>query len=242
VTRRWFAPREQKARKIRRMLSDFLGEREPHELQCLDVGCGDGEIARHLSSYFGKIVALDSLFEPVHEAHGQKPAAPVTFLQADGTHLPFAAATFDVVICAQVYEHALHAERLPAEVERVLKPGGLCFFSGPNKVWPIEPHYLLPFLHWLPDRLATLYMRASGKGEQFDIRPYTYWHLRRLWGRFTFHDCTVSLLREPGRFGLSTPVLRLFRWVPPAFVRMLYFLLPNYNWILVKPDEEKNPH
>jgi ubiquinone/menaquinone biosynthesis C-methylase UbiE len=237
-----FAPRKQKALKIQQMLSEFLGGMEVHGLQCLDLGCGNGEIAWHLSSYFGRVVALDNLFELVYEAHNKGPVALVTFLQADGTRLPFAGNTFDVVICAQVYEHTAQVERLPAEVERVLKPGGLCFFSGPNKVWPIEPHYTLPFLHWLPDRLAALYMRMSGKGEQFDIRPYTYWRLRHLWGRFVLHDCTVSLLRDPDRFGLSTPVLRLLRWIPPFLIRMLYFLLPNYNWILVKPDEKNDPH
>ncbi len=56
----------------------------------------------------------------------------------------------DLVICAQVYEHVPDDRRLAEEVYRVLKPGGVVFFSGPNWLFPIEGHYHLPFLHWLP--------------------------------------------------------------------------------------------
>jgi SAM-dependent methyltransferase len=237
-----FAPREQKAAKIQHVLAEFLGEKNLRQLRCLDLGCGNGEIARHMASQFGEVIALDYVFELVRDAHRADSDVSSSFLQADGTCLPFADTSFDVVTCAQVYEHTAHAERLPREVERVLKPGGLCFFSGPNKVWPIEPHYLLPFLHWLPERLADWYLRATGKGDRFDIRPFTYWRLRRLWGRFVLHDCTAAVLREPDRFGLSTRASRLFARVPYSLLRLLYFLIPNYNWILVKPDAKQDYH
>ena len=242
MTWRRFAPRRQKALKIQNLFSEFLGEREARELQCLDIGCGNGEIARHLTGYFGNIVALDNVFQLVREAYEKRPVAPMSLLQAEGIRLPFTSTAFDVVICAQVYEHMANARQLPIEVERVLKPGGLCFFSGPNKMWPIEPHYRLPFLHWLPAKLAGLYMRASGRGAQFDIRPLTYWHLRRLWERFTIYDCTMSVLHEPDRFGLPLSMSRLFRSMPSFLLKMFYFLIPNYNWVLVKPDEKENPH
>jgi SAM-dependent methyltransferase len=236
VTWRQFAPREQKALKIQRILVDFVGEERLVRLRCLDIGCGNGEISRLLADLFSEIIGLDHDFDMVRQ--GQQGGSEVAFLQADGIQLPFADATFDIAICAQVYEHFLHAERLPAEVERILKPGGLCFFSGPNKVWPIEPHYKLPFLHWFPARVATSCLRASGRGEVFDIHPYTVWRLRRLWGQFSLHDYTVSMLREPERFGLSDPKLRLLDRAPVCLIKTIYFLLPNYNWILVKPDEQ----
>lgn len=235
MTWRQFAPREQKALKIQRILVDFVGEEGLRRLRCLDIGCGNGEISRLLADLFCDMIGLDYDLDIVRQ--GQQGGSEVTFLQADGIQLPFADATFDIAICAQVYEHFLHAEGLPAEVERILRPGGLCFFSGPNKAWPIEPHYKLPFLHWVPARAATSYLRVSGRGEVFDIRPYTVWRLRRLWGEFSLHDYTVSMLHEPERFGLSDPRLRLLGRAPVCLIKMVYFLLPNYNWILVKPDE-----
>ncbi|MGD2164887.1 MAG: class I SAM-dependent methyltransferase [Anaerolineae bacterium] len=238
TTWRTFAPREQKAHKITGILVDFLGGDRLRELQCLDIGCGTGEISRLLAGHVRGMVALDCAFDLVHEADNEESPSPVRFLQADGVCLPFGAASFDVVICAQLYEHVARVERLPKEVHRVLKPGGVCFFSGPNKAWPIEPHYKLPFLHWLPSGLASAYLRASGRGDEYAIRPYTHGHLRQLWNQFDFYDQTLSLLDDPHRTGLSGRASRLAMLVPTWLFRALYFLLPNYNWMLVKPDEE----
>lgn len=231
-----FAPREAKAHKIRQVLLDFLGPVGLQRASCLDIGCGNGEIASSLVDLFGSTIGLDRSAELVRE--GRKSWSRLDLLQGDGIRLPFRDGSFDIVLCAQVYEHVANAEHLPAEVERVLRPGGLCFFSGPNKVWPIEPHYRLPFLHWLPTRLADGYLRASRRGDAFDIRPFTAWRLRHLWRRFARHDYTIRMIREPERFGLTMPSLRVVRRVPVPVLNALYDLLPNYNWILVKPDAQ----
>ncbi|MEA3375839.1 MAG: class I SAM-dependent methyltransferase [Chloroflexota bacterium] len=238
VTWGTFAPRDQKALKIRSILADFLGEERLHRLRCLDIGCGTGEISRGLAGQTKEMFALDYVFNLIHTAAKREPPTSVHFLQADGVRLPFGAASFDLIICAQLYEHMAQAERLPVEIQRVLRPGGICFFSGPNKVWPIEPHYRLPFLHWLPRRLAALYLRLSSRGEEFTIQPYSYWRLRQLWEQFVVYDQTLSLLDNPDRIGLSGLAPELISLAPTWLFRALYFMLPNYNWILLKPDEE----
>jgi SAM-dependent methyltransferase len=228
-----FAPREQKALKIQCILTDFCREK-PNEWHCLDIGCGDGTITEVLGHLFERTVGIDYSLRPSYVGHWKTSKA--RFSQADGTQLPFADNSFDIVICAQVYEHVAHAERLPVEIARVLKAGGLCFFSGPNKLWPIEPHYKLPFLHWLPERLATAYLRLSGRGERFDIRSYTYWRLRCIWRQFSLHDYTIPMLCDPMRFDLSGSLARVSSHIPNFIFQTLYFLLPNYNWILVKAE------
>ncbi len=229
-----FASRHAKALKIRQILSDFSGHERLQGSRCLDIGCGTGEIARHLASLFTWTVGVDRSVDLILEGH--RASSGLDLLQADGVRLPFSEASFDIVICAQVYEHMAQAEKLPAEVERVLRPGGLCFFSGPNRLWPVEPHYRLPFLHWLPARLADAYLRASGRGRAFSVRPFSVWSLRRLWRRFARYDYTIKMLLQPERFGLSAPMLRYSRWLPGFVFRVLYSLLPNYNWVLVKSD------
>lgn len=46
--------------------------------------------------------------------------------------LPFADATFDVVVCVEVIEHVRNQPALMAEIYRVLKPGGRAIVSTPN--------------------------------------------------------------------------------------------------------------
>ncbi|HEX8575227.1 MAG TPA: methyltransferase domain-containing protein [Flavobacterium sp.] len=49
----------------------------------------------------------------------------------DGNTMPFEAASFDVVISTEVLEHVPDPEKYLAEVRRVLKPGGIFFFTVP---------------------------------------------------------------------------------------------------------------
>lgn len=239
MIRRQFAPRCQKALKVHFVISEFVQGANLNQLWCLDLGCGDGEIARYLANSLRKVIALDYLFAPIHQAHERSRVSALAFLQADGVRLPFPDNSFDVIVCTQVYEHLTQAENLPEEVWRVLKPGGLCFFSGPNKLWPIEPHYGLPFLHWLPPKVASLYLHIFGEKGQFEIRPLTYWRLRCLWRRFRIYDCTVLLFSRPEQFGIPLPLRRRFlKNVLVSFSRVFFFLVPNINWILLKPDDE----
>jgi hypothetical protein len=68
----------------------------------------------------------------------------------DGCHLPFRDGAFDVAFSNSVIEHLAVAERqaqLAREIERV---GHQYFIQTPDKRFPVEPHFLAPFFHWLP--------------------------------------------------------------------------------------------
>src|SRR5262249_25853870 len=45
-------------------------------------------------------------------------------VQADGEHLPFAGASFDITYCCATLHHALDLPAMVAEMARVTKPGG----------------------------------------------------------------------------------------------------------------------
>src|SRR4029078_12901295 len=60
---------------------------------------------------------------------GEKNLRNIEFLQADGTRLPFAPASFDVVLSHAVIEHVADADASLAEGRRVLKPGGWMYLS-----------------------------------------------------------------------------------------------------------------
>ncbi|HZI33771.1 MAG TPA: methyltransferase domain-containing protein, partial [Candidatus Binatia bacterium] len=72
----------------------------------------------------------------------------------DGCALKYADKSFDIAYSNSVIEH-LHTwenqKRFAAEIRRV---GRGVFVQTPNRRFPIEPHFVTFFIHFLPPRLA----------------------------------------------------------------------------------------
>jgi len=229
--------RRRKATKIIAILKDHLNQDLSH-LRILDLGCGSGIIASCLSHISAQTVGVDRDMTLLRFARSYRPdMSTLHFSAGSAANLPYLSNLFDVVLCAQVYEHVDDQAALAREVWRVLKPGGICLFSGPNRLAVIEEHYWLPFLSWLPRALANLYMRIFRRGCVYDAYPRTYWHIRRLWRRFIVKDYTVKMIRDPERFGVERYVSKrsIVRRLPIQVLQWLTPLFPNYNWILEKP-------
>ncbi len=221
--------RLRKAEKIISILADAAPERLARA-RCLDLGCGIGVLADRLRPLTGQVVGLDSELSLLRLA-----SADLSRGQGDALRLPFGDATFDLVVCAQVYEHVADAAALAAEVARVLKPGGICFFSGPNRLWPYEYHYRAWLAHWLPDRWLEPALRLLHRQDADRVRLRTWWGLRRLWRGFTIRDYTTRALRDPERFpGTGAP--GWLRHVPAALLSPLACFVPNVNWVLTKSE------
>jgi SAM-dependent methyltransferase len=225
--------RRQKAEKIVFALSKYA-DLPLHSAVCLDIGCSSGMITAALTALSNTVLGLD-YDEIALQARSPEIQTLVPFIRGDAMALPFGTSSIDVIICAQVYEHVPDASRLFEEMHRVLVPGGVVFFSGPNWLFPIEPHYLLPFLHWLPEPVADGYLRLLGKGDHYYERLQHFWSLRRLLSDFTIQDITVEVMQHfyLTRNGLLQSLCNV---VPDAIWKLLLPLFPNYNWILRKPD------
>lgn len=224
-----------KAAKILAILDEVLGPEGARRV-CLDVGSAHGLITRQLAPHFGQSLGVEQDAQAVCQA--AKFASPrLGFIQGDALNLPLGDQCADVVICAQVYEHVADAMRLFDEIWRVLVPGGICFLSGPNKLYPIELHYGLPFVQWLPVSWASAWLRATGRAEAYDVRSLTLWTLRRYLQGFEIQDYTAAMLRQPDRYA-SGGELGRWRWIgklPPWLLRGLLPVVPNFNWVLRKP-------
>jgi SAM-dependent methyltransferase len=93
-----------------------------------------------------------------------KPEYPGPFVQADVTgRLPFADGEFDLAYCSSLIEHLPPSARpgFAAEVGRVARGW---FVQTPAVTFPIEPHALLPFAHWLPVKIRRPYWRLGATG------------------------------------------------------------------------------
>jgi hypothetical protein len=77
----------------------------------------------------------------------------------DARKLPFPDRAFDVVYSNSVIEHLGTLDdqrRFAAECARV---GRSYFVQTPNRNFPIEPHLLTPFVHWLPNECQARLLR-----------------------------------------------------------------------------------
>ena len=101
----------------------------------LDLGCGTG-YGSHFLAYFGagEVTAADLNETAVNYACKTYSHPRLRYLRLSGDNsLPFAGQTFDFVFCSQVIEHIHDPVRLLKEIRRILKPGGFCLVTAPNK-------------------------------------------------------------------------------------------------------------
>lgn len=224
--------RQRKAEKIKWLIEQYA-RKIPQAGTCLDVGCSAGAMTIVISSLFAHTVGLEydeeALLSVPPEYRQQ-----ICFLRGDAMRLPMPDASVDAVICAQVYEHVPNDVQLFGEIYRVLKPGGMVFFSGPNWLFPIEPHYFLPFLHWLSPQWAARYLKLFGLGHEYYERSRSWWGLRQLTSAFEVDDLSRIVL-EKHVLGNYPWLSRLVAVMPEPLWKLVLPWLPNFNWLLYKP-------
>lgn len=228
------ATRENQSKKIVSILKDFLNKENLKHYSCLEVGCGTGEISAFFADKVKVMwgIEIDRTIILQHQTSLYK---NLSYMEADGAQLPFSGSTFDIVLFPQVYEHTKEQQKVFNEIYRVLKPDGICFFSGPNRFQIVEPHYFLPFLSWLPNRLSTIYLRIAKKGNIFDVYPRSFWTLLKFTKNFIRYDYTSKLIKFPEIFSVdSRAISPMVKKFPPWLIKLLEPFYPNYNWVLVK--------
>jgi SAM-dependent methyltransferase len=150
----------------------------------LDLGCGAGRHAFEAARRGARVVALDTdkgelqqvaaIGAAMDEA-GEVPAgAAICPALGDATAMPFADASFDVVIAAEVMEHIPADQDAMREVARVLRPGGTAAVTVPA---------------WLPERICWLLSD--------DYHNVPGGHIRI----FTQHELETKLTRAGLRVG-----------------------------------------
>lgn len=199
--------REKKAKHIVLTLADYLGKNNLKTKTVLDIGASTGIIDNYLSKYFKKVTGTDIDKVAISFAKKNFKKKNLVFKVEDAMKLSFKENSFDVVICTHVYEHVPNSQKLFNEINRVLKPGGICYLAAINALWPIEPHYNLLFLSYFPKNIANLYIRLKGKKEYYET-PVTYWKLMDLTKDFTKIDYTKIILQSPKKFGYDNKILK----------------------------------
>ncbi len=230
-----------KGRKIRLILEDSgVVDFQKKSLKVLDVGCSTGVILGLILSSWPNATGVGVDIDRYAIWSARRVRTGAQLLLGDGMCLPFNNSVFDVVICSQVYEHIPEWLQMLKEIYRVLRPGGVCFFSGPNRWWIIESHYGIPLLSWFPRRIADLLVRLFTKHSRYYERPVGWFSLMRGFASTGFDvvDYTWRILERPGAFGFCGPYWGLVgiivKLTPRPLRPALTWLSPNFNVVLVK--------
>jgi 2-polyprenyl-3-methyl-5-hydroxy-6-metoxy-1,4-benzoquinol methylase len=231
--------REQKANKMIAVLDDYFSGKLD-TLTLLDVGCSTGIIANILSTRFKKVVGTDIDARAIKYATEHFSSQKLEFRIQDSMDIAYPDNSFDVIICAQVYEHVPDSRKLLSEIHRVLKPGGVCYFAAGNRLKFMEEHYKLPLLSIIPKPLAHLYLRILRRGDFYYENHLTLWGLRALVSQFAVIDYTRKIVSNPQKYHATEMIQqgsitqKLAIWV----LKMAYWLFPTYIWLLKKIEQE----
>lgn len=187
LERRW--ARERRRRKVGRAYDMALeiARAIPRGSEVLDVGCGNGFIAHHLSAMLGTAVVGIDL--------GSSAEAPVDYRRYDASCFPVSNASFDAVTLCYVLHHAQDVQVVLNEMRRVLREGGLAviYEDIPRSWWDRG-------MCWIHNQ------QWQGRTGPCMFRPESEW--RALFKSFGFE---ILKERRLSRWrNLTHPVLRRF--------------------------------
>jgi SAM-dependent methyltransferase len=201
----------------------------------LENGCGIGLYAEQLAALGGQVVGLEYDFDRSRLAA----ARSVHTVNAAGEHLPFPAASFDMVLSHEVIEHVQDDRASVSEMIRALKSGGRVIIFCPNRGYPFETHGIYwagkyhfgnqLFINYLPrvwrDRLAP------------HVRAYAPADLRRLLEGLPVQVIVQTVIfggydNIVGRYGVAGRIVRaILQFLERTPLRVLGL---SHFWVIEK--------
>lgn len=209
-------------RKAAKIVSIVESERSLESCAVLEIGTGGGIIASVLAERAGPqgLVASVDVVDLRTTTEGYE------FHLVEGSELPFEDSRFDVVVSNHTIEHVGDDEAQGvhlAEIRRVLRPEGIAYLATPTRWAPVEPHFKVPLLSWLPERIRTAALRLTRRGSVYDIHPRSRRQMRRM--------IRASQLEAEDRSGDAARALARAEW--PDRARRLADHLPGAAWRLM---------
>ena len=132
----------------------------------VDLGCATGSACKALAKRFrgARVIGVDQSPKMLHLANRKKSwLAKYSFLEASADAIPLADQSVDIVFCNQLLPWVDDAQPIFAEVNRLLRKGGLFIFaslgpdsfSGLRRAWQASDHGVhvnhFPDMHDLGD-------------------------------------------------------------------------------------------
>jgi len=154
-------------RKRFRLLESFLLELTP-PVTILDIG-GVQRFWEQMG-YAGKVDFQITLLNIIPQAT----AYPnLHFITGDACNLPdFGRRPFDIAFSNSVIEHLGSFDRQQRMAEGIKRVGKSYFIQTPNRYFPLEPHFLVPFFQFFPLAVQIFLLRSFDLGWYRRIPDY----------------------------------------------------------------------
>jgi ubiquinone/menaquinone biosynthesis C-methylase UbiE len=122
-------------------------------MRVLDIGCGPGGTCRMLAGEFGcEVTGIDITAEYIYTAQQLSVLTgfqhTTRFVQGDALNLPFAGASFDIVLSEHVQMNIADKQAFYANIKRVLAPNGRFIYYDVLSKDHQPLHFPVP---WSPD-------------------------------------------------------------------------------------------
>ena len=210
-----YAPDGRLARRLTQ-LAAAIGYLMPTRGRVLDLGCGTGELARHLAGAGLRVTGCDISPSMLGQAAAADPGAAAEWIQLDPDWrtLPFATASFDAVLAASVLEYVGSPAAVLRECARVLRPGGVLLCTVP------DPRHPVRWLEWLVGAAARVPPVRTVAAEWPRLDRYlAYLRISRqrrsaAWWRAAAARAGLLTVPRPAKIAESSP-LRLFMFQRP---------------------------
>ncbi len=227
-----YAARLAKAEPIARSLSANSKPVSGKKPLLLDIGTGSGVTGKAVAEQLGAdYILMDTTADAiVDRSH---------FVVASGESMPFRDGMFNFIIANHVIEHVIDQTQLLREIHRVLTPTGVAYMATPSKYTVLEPHYKLPFLSWMPQRLADRIVRAAKKGDSFKVSPLRRGQLVRkaTIAGLRATDWTANSIVQRAESDNAAILTKLASKLPSPLMRAALPIAPSHIWLLSRSHE-----
>lgn len=224
------------AHQLLAILTDWYGKTGLKQLTVLDYGCSNGIITNSIAKYCKIATGIDVDKIAITIAKKKFNSKNTSFRLTSDERIPFRDNSFDLVICNQVYSYVENSELMIDEIHRIIKPGGICLFTGDNLLRLIEPLYNLPLIRLLPRKIVVALLKLLGHKNIYIGEYKTYWGLKKLVCKFIVNDYTIKILKSPRKFKYKklekySPILSI---IPNFILKFVEPFSPSFVFLLEK--------